>query len=310
MGSDDFRLNGENCPFCLGHSLKKITVRAFDSKPKGKRFQIIECIDCCFAWQWPNNRSENQSANYFEEEYKRKNTDSYFDPQKRIEISNMQLEFLENLHSTKNKELLDIGAGDGAFIKTAANHGWNSLGIEPAKKRFSFDGANVSGSAQMICGYLNDIPENKKFDVITMWDVIEHVEEPIKLLKSAINFIKEDGLLVVETGNYQSADRIIGNKSWWCYQLDHRWYFSPPILKNILIGLGLKKVVVSSQTLRPWWNPKAAYRRPSVIRVTGRIIKNPFQVISHIKIYFDLKRAWGEWPQWVTNGIITIAASH
>ena len=41
----------------------------------------------------------------------------------------------------------------------------------------------------MICGYPTDILTDKKFDVITIWDVIEHVEEPIKLLKSAMNYI-------------------------------------------------------------------------------------------------------------------------
>ena len=80
------------------------------------------------------------------------------------------------------------------------------------------------------------------------------------------------------------------------------------MLKNILIGLGLKKVVVSSQTLRPWWNPKASYRQPSVFRVSGKIIKDPFRVLAHIKLYFDLKNAWVKWPQWIANGIFAISA--
>lgn len=309
MGLDHFKLNGEKCPFCLGNSLKQFTARAFDSKPKGQPFQIIECIDCCFAWQWPINRSENESTNYFEGEFKRKDTGSYFDTQRRIEVSNMQIEFVENLFSTKGKDLLDIGAGDGTFIKTAAGHGWNAVGIEPAKSDFSFNCSDKRGSAEMICGYLTDIPKDKKFDVITLWDVIEHVEEPIKLLKRALNLIKENAFMIIETGNYQSADRILGNKEWWCYQLDHRWYFSPPILKTILKEIGLKKVVVSSQTLRPWWNPKARYRRPSMLRVTKNVLKNPFRILSQIKIYFDLKRAGKDWPQWVANGIVAIGAS-
>jgi 2-polyprenyl-3-methyl-5-hydroxy-6-metoxy-1,4-benzoquinol methylase len=308
MNPDSFKPNGTNCPFCLGKKLKKIAVKANDSEPKGLEIQIVECIDCCFAWQWPIHRNRNESERYFEEEYSRKKEDSYFDLDKRIEVSRLQVEFLNKLLPNGSKSLLDIGAGDGTFIKTAAEQGWHATGIEPAKVEFDFDDDDSHGSAIMIQGQIGTLKKDKKFNVITMWDVIEHVNEPIDLIKEAIKYIESDGMLVIETGNYQSADRIVGKKEWWCYQLDHRWYFSPNILTNILIQLGFKQVIVSSKTLRPWWNLNADYISPSLFKLAKSSIKKPHKAVPQFRDYRSLKKAWKEWPQWVANGIFTLSA--
>lgn len=305
-----FRANGNKCPFCSGTDLNNFTVKLFDSEAKGELISIIECIDCCFAWQWPINKNEYNSIVYFQKEYRKKEKGSYYDPMKRLAVSSLQCEFVQNIVIHKNIDLLDIGAGDGTFIKIAAERGWNALGIEPARCNFTFDNRKAEGSAEMICGYITSLPESRKYDVITMWDVIEHVEEPVDFLKSAIKFLKEDGVLIIETGNYQSADRIASQKGWWCYHPDHLWYFSPQILKHILIELGLKNVALSYRTLRPWWNPEANYINPTIYRVTKSIIKNHFNdFANNIKVYCDVKKASKKWPHWAKNSIITIAAS-
>lgn len=309
VGLTFFKANGDKCPFCLGNNLNNFTTKQFDLEKKGELISIIECTDCCFAWQWPINSTKYDSIAFFEAEYRRKEKGSYFDPQKKLAVSSLQFEFIQNIAHKKNIDLLDVGAGDGTFIKIAAEHGWNALGIEPTECNFTFNNKKAKGFAEMICGYISSIPQNREFDVITMWDVIEHVEEPIDLIKSALEFLKQDGMLIIETGNYQSADRIASQKWWWCYHPDHRWYFSPPILKHILIELGLENVAFCSRTLRPWWNPEANYIRPSISRVIKSIIKNPFNNFAQIEVHYELKKAWKEWPQWAKNSIITIAGS-
>ena len=65
------------------------------------------------------------------------------------------------------------------------------------------------------------------FDLITLMDVIEHVEKPDPLIVEAAARLAPSGVLVAETGNYQSAGRVQSQGAWWNDQVDHRWCLTP-----------------------------------------------------------------------------------
>ena len=60
------------------------------------------------------------------------------------------------------------------------------------------------------------------------------------------------GYLVLETGNYQSAERIISESDWWAYQADHRWFFAPKILHSLMEAAGLVDITYADLVFRPW----------------------------------------------------------
>ncbi|MBU1147869.1 MAG: class I SAM-dependent methyltransferase [Candidatus Omnitrophica bacterium] len=143
--------------------------------------------------------------------------------------------------SDKGK-LLDIGAASGIFVKVAKDAGYQACGVEPslwmckiAKERY---GVSVFPGTLEAAGFKDD-----SFDIITMWDVLEHVPDPMKTLKDVKRVLKPGGLLIV---NYPRIDdplaRIFGRK-WWFLLSVHLFYFTPKTLLAYMEKLGFEKIV-------------------------------------------------------------------
>ena len=88
----------------------------------------------------------------------------------------------------KKFNLLDVGCGNGSFVELAIKNGIKTLGVD--KKHTTHP--------QIIYSSIEKLQLNKKFDVITMFHVIEHVDNPEFVLKKAYRLLKNDGWLVLE----------------------------------------------------------------------------------------------------------------
>ncbi len=301
MHKIEFEPSDKNCVICGSKQLFQFKANAFDAQT---HVNIIECTSCNFAWQFPLGRTPQESVQFFEDAYKDKgkSQSEYFNPQKKYEIAKSEFEFLNEL-TTEGKNLLDIGAGAGIFAEVAADNGWNVVAIDPA---IDIERLKNKSMIQAIKGSIDQIPENELFDVITLWDVIEHVSNPTEIILTASRYLKEGGWLVIETGNYKSADRVECGKNHWMYQLDHRWYFSPDSMKTILSSVGFSEFICSNKVHRPNWKDSAHYAGPSRGKLLKKFLLDPLHIFIHIKIYFNLLKA----KKWSRSGIgiFTIAA--
>ena len=126
--------NGDTCPYCNTHKLRKFQAKAHDVGSRNIEIGIVECQACNFAWQWPNSRTKHESIEYFQENYSNKESNSYFDPITRKKIACMELEFVKALVGAPGA-ILDIGAGDGAFLQVATDGGWKAVGLDPAAEK-------------------------------------------------------------------------------------------------------------------------------------------------------------------------------
>jgi SAM-dependent methyltransferase len=130
---------------------------------------------------------------------------------------------LINSFSTTNKSVLDIGSGTGDFLLACKQNGWSIDGVEPNNK------ANKETRSKTVTEISKDISEleNKQYDVITMWHVLEHVpnlNEYISILKK---ILKPDGVLVVAVPNHKSYDASYYKEFWAAYDVPrHLWHFS------------------------------------------------------------------------------------
>src|SRR5690606_14069994 len=132
--------------------------------------------------------------------------------------------------------MLNVGCGAGIFARAAFKEGWSVCGVDPAAtpEADQEDGRSLT----LIQGLLDAVPSGQTFDVITLWDVVEHLERPRDLLSACKDYLAPGGWLVMETGNFLSTGRIVEDANWWCYQHDHRWYFSPKTLESLLRDIG------------------------------------------------------------------------
>lgn len=127
-----------------------------------------------------------------------------------------------NKFSSPQGALLDVGAGTGDFLLCAKKGGWQIQGIEPNLKARKL--AEEKGV------YLReDIDEitNQKFDVITLWHVLEHVPDLKNYIVTLKGLLKENGTLIVAVPNYESYDAKYYKEFWAAYDVPrHLWHFS------------------------------------------------------------------------------------
>lgn len=297
-----------HCPLCASIRVWAFKVVPNDVPGAAAVLPLNECLDCGLAWQFPRNRSFSESVKHHTSKYSEQQSNSYFDPTKRIAIAVTELNFLGECVDQPGT-LLDVGAGDGTFISVAAEHGWSCTGIDPAGTTSDFSLHPNGGKSRLIRGTMNDLSMDGKFDVITMWDVIEHLEDPEPIIEATTGLLQDDGILVLETGNFQSADRIVSGDRWWGYAEDHRWYFSPLNLRRLLNRAGYRFVYYSTRTLRPWWKGTHFYDGPSRVRTFRGIIRSPFSALSQLKIHKALADAAVAYRNWAGLGIVTVVAS-
>lgn len=298
------------CPYCGSGAIKAFEAQAHDA-PEGMEstVSIIECTSCIAAWQWPRHRSADESRQIFNNAYDEKPTGTYFDKDRRVAVSEYQADYLNNTLNIQPGRLLDIGCGDGVFAKAMASHGWIVTGVDPALP----DACDLQQLEHIqLRRELNEpVNENNLFDVVTLMDVIEHVDDPVGFLQYAISFVRPGGYLVIETGNYQSTARIVNADNWWNYQLDHRWYFAPPQLRNLLSMLGMNNIDMANKTLRPWIKPQNG-KNPSGLSILASALKsafkNPLHPFSALDNHFCKYRAAHKWLQWHYIEIFTLIA--
>lgn len=296
----------ERCPACGSQSPLRAFHVAHDGR-QGERVSVMECLRCRLAWQFPLSRTSEQSTIYFAKQYAAAESQTYFDKETRLAVAKLQLKFVQSLRPQPGT-LLDIGAGDGTFIDVAAQAGWNCIGLEPAARQ-EFHRMTADGGVATLTAAAAESLRGQQFDLVTLWDVIEHIDKPIELLRTAASLLSDNGLLVIETGNYCSADRIEGDSKWWCYQLDHRWYFSPTTLQPILHGLQLTQTHLADRVFRPWWNGQAQYRAPSWWSTCKALLRAPGHPLEILRRHAKLRYAAQNWNPGAGLGVFTLAAS-
>jgi len=134
--------------------------------------------------------------------------------------------------------LLDVGCGNGDFLLRMKHLGWNAQGIDPdplavlaAQER----GLSVQTSSLDEAGF-----PDKSFDVITMSHVIEHVPDPIELLKECRRVLKKGGQLILLTPNPESLGRRAFGYWWYGWEPPrHLMIFSAPLLQGCVEKAGL-----------------------------------------------------------------------
>jgi 2-polyprenyl-3-methyl-5-hydroxy-6-metoxy-1,4-benzoquinol methylase len=145
-----------------------------------------------------------------------------------------------------NGRLLDIGAGSGILVEEALSMGYAAEGIEPSQWLWR---KAVERQLKVHHGILPHEEIQPDFDIVCMVDVIEHVPDPLGLLREAGRVMSSQGVGVVVTPDVGSiAARMLGSK-WWHYRTAHIGYFNQQTLTLALSKAGFVPIAVH----RPSW---------------------------------------------------------
>lgn len=187
------------------------------------------------------------------------NLDSYYDSSAYISHSNQKRGIFEktygfvktialqrklkliNSFDLPGKSLLDIGAATGDFLATCKKGGWDVKGTEPNQKARSI--AFQQGIELL---ENNEGLKKHSFDVITLWHVLEHIENLFEFISQLNELLKDNGRIIVAVPNYKSFDSEYYKEYWAAYDVPrHLWHFS----KESIVKLFSKENIVVDQIL-------------------------------------------------------------
>lgn len=213
------------------HSSNEGEAAAFacTSNGYGRHHTIVQCRRCGLVYTNPRLDGDQISSNYIVVE-----DQLYLEERAgRVLTFEHHLRPMERLTGKPNgRRLLDVGCHIGIFVEIAERHGWDAWGVDPS--RWAVEQGRARG-LNVLQGTLDTVdfpPET--FDVVTLWDVIEHVMDPQATLRQAHRLLKPGGLLVVHTIDIESPfARMLGGRWPWLMEM-HIYYFSRRTLRMLL----------------------------------------------------------------------------
>jgi SAM-dependent methyltransferase len=137
--------------------------------------------------------------------------------------------------------VLDVGCASGLFLQTCAQNGWDTVGIEPAKGLSAKAKSVLGERAEVICSTLQEAslaPDS--FDVVTLWDVLEHVPEPVEFLQSCVSLVKPGGFVFANVPDLDSVQARILHRQWPLLLPEHFNYFNRSSLERCGKKAGVK----------------------------------------------------------------------
>lgn len=208
--------------------------------------QVVRCSDCSTVYLNPQLTGDRIVNAYAEGEDKAHLAQDAM----RIRTFTAALRSLARQHAiplTNSTNLLDIGCASGAFVRAAHDLGMAAIGIEPNRWMAAY-GKKTYG-LDIRAGTLSDHTfTSNSLDVVTLWDVIEHLPNPTAELTEIARILKPNGLLIVNYPDYTSLPaRLLGWK--WPFWLSvHLTYYSPTTIRRHLEATGFEV-----RDLAPHW---------------------------------------------------------
>ena len=231
------------CPACRSASFKNI-LRAKDYTISGEWFDIIECLDCSLRFTQDVPAVEERKRYYKSENYiSHSNTSRglinrlYHKVRKRTMVSKRKL--IEKSCGYGYGRLLDVGSGTGYFAGMMRDQGWDVTGLEPDAEARAL--AYKEYGIELLDGEkINSLP-SKSYDAITLWHVLEHVDDVASYLQLLSSLIRDDGRIFIAVPNYTSYDAKAYKAYWAAYDVPrHLYHFSPRSLSLLVLRNGLK----------------------------------------------------------------------
>jgi len=193
----------------------------------GQPLRTVLCQDCGLGYADPQPDSATIQR-FYEKDY-RKEYKGTFKPKKKHTYRAGKVAMRRHAQLKRflpqESELLDLGSGGGEFVFLMRSLGIDAMGIEPNEGYALYAKEDLGLPIQE--GFITDkLPVDKKFDVITMFHVLEHLQDPVAKVGLLAKHLKEGGHLIIEVPNLETTLHYPGN----CYHFAHLYHFNSETL--------------------------------------------------------------------------------
>jgi 2-polyprenyl-3-methyl-5-hydroxy-6-metoxy-1,4-benzoquinol methylase len=282
--------NTSACLICGSNNTKRIFT-CTDHFVSGEHFDVAQCADCGFTFTNKPPKAPEIGRYYKSESYI-----SHSDSRKGIInkayhiVRNLMLRKKYKLISrlTKGRTLLDIGCGTGYFPHYMQTRGFQSYGMEIDENARNFAAEHfnlkVSSPEELLS---QNLPS--QYDVITLWHVMEHLEDTDRYLRWIFNSLKNDGVLIIALPNCSSYDASVYKENWAAYDVPrHLWHFTPDSISSLIKKYGFRLEKIKRLPFDAYYNSlmSARYAKKPLALVHGFLVG----MLSNLVSFFNRKR--------------------
>ena len=198
-------------------------------------FSLCRCAECNLLFTNPRPDQQHigqyyESNNYISHQDNASNLTNFVYKIVRKITLKQKVSWINEFSKTKGK-LLDFGCGTGHFLQAAQKDGWKVTGLEPNPKAISVARGKMN---LKVYEKINDLENEKKFDAITLFHVIEHVHDLEQTMKVLYSKLKQRGSLYIAVPNFNSYDSMLYKENWASLDVPrHLYHFTKETMEKL-----------------------------------------------------------------------------
>lgn len=216
------------CTVCSATDSKFLFDKTSDGRGEGN-ISLYQCTSCKTVYLAKYNQLYDDGLYAYYQKYQGKNKEDLYNPLTRKSYKKV-LRLLTSYGG--GKSILDVGCGKGDFVDAALSEGYKVEGIELAQH--AVDIAQGFGLPVSHLDFFSNKIEESSRDIVTMFEVIEHLPDPVAFLHRAEMVVRPGGLIYITTPNFNSLDRRVFGSKWRAIHREHLSYFTPSTLLGVI----------------------------------------------------------------------------
>lgn len=225
------------CPVCGSGHRTPVTEQ--------NHLHVVRCPECGHRYVWPTPSAEHLAAIYDQEYYHGQHGSGGYGDYAALAVARRRMfgRHLERMHAIiAPGRVLDVGCATGDFLILARERGWEPLGVDPSPARQQAQAAGLAIRGHTI--HDADIAPGS-LDLITFWDVLEHLPDPLADLRRAHQLLAPGGVVAATVPNAGSAAARLSGRRWFGYKTagEHLQFFTAATLRRTFAAAGFDLVV-------------------------------------------------------------------
>ena len=240
IGTKEIDMNIEvksKLPCCLTGSHDAVVVSNRDRS--GQELRTVICKESGLVYTDPR-LSQEEIKKFYADDYRRNYKGTITPKPKHIlRAGRLAQERLDEVNAfiKPGSSILDVGSGGGEFVYTCKINGYDAHGIEPNKgyANFSVDAYGID----VDCNFYDEVKyANQSFDCVTMFHVLEHLEDPVDSIRVLSRYLTPNGHFVTEVPNVDYTETA-PNQKW---HIGHLYNFNFQTLQAAGLKAGLQPI--------------------------------------------------------------------